>query len=65
MLGECSSCGSVYHFDIWSPQIYCSVKCQLNRDPLETEIISLKSNKSSSNTNLETENEQRLDGETI
>lgn len=49
MLGECSSCGSIYHFDIWSPQIYCSVKCQLKTDPLETEKPSEKIEKDKSN----------------
>ena len=39
MFSECVICGKAHYFDLSNPQLFCSIGCQLKRDPLETENV--------------------------
>lgn len=39
MTRECSECGTPFHTVCGQGQIFCSVHCQLKRDPLECDAV--------------------------
>ena len=64
MLIECTNCGKPYHTALSSPQIFCSVGCQLFRDPLETETITLKPYRCRPAKTVRSKNEKRTRSKT-
>lgn len=60
MLMECTSCGKPFHTSLTSPQIFCSIGCQLLKDPLETETIDLKKYRSRPARTARIKNEKRI-----